>query len=97
MGAAGGTRVRETPEAQVAEMIKKEELDGGHTAKVIEEAKAWVKKNLKHPLMPQVLLLQEQSGGGEVRGQATRVCIRMKKLATNYPDVLELYPARFGA
>ena len=76
-----------TPEAQVALMIK--ELEGDETKKLIEDAKAWVKKNPKNPLMPQVLLLE---GDAEVkRGNKYKSLYSYEELLSNYPTS-ELYP-----
>jgi outer membrane protein assembly factor BamD (BamD/ComL family) len=63
-------------------MIK--DLRDGYTATVIDNAKAWVKDNPKHPLMPQVLLLH---GDAEV--------LRGNKYGALYPyeDLLNNYPA----
>ncbi|HVT82412.1 MAG TPA: outer membrane protein assembly factor BamD [Phycisphaerae bacterium] len=70
-----------TPEAQVAQMIR--DLQGGQTATVIDRAKKWIKANPRHPLVPQVLLVQ---GDAEV--------MRGNKYAALYPyeDLLNGFP-----
>ncbi|HEY4330437.1 MAG TPA: outer membrane protein assembly factor BamD [Phycisphaerae bacterium] len=73
-----------TPEAQVAKMIRDLRDNGGAASNnVIKDAKAWIKVNPRHPLMPQVLLLQ---GDAEV--------LRGNKYAALYPyeDLLNNYP-----
>jgi outer membrane assembly lipoprotein YfiO len=70
-----------TPEGQVAEMIR--ELDAGETKTLIKNAKAWEKANKKHPLMPQVLLLQ---GDAEVaRGNKYKSLYSYEEMLLNYP------------
>ncbi len=70
-----------TPEEQVAWMIK--DLRNGLTATVIDHAKKWAKANPRHPLLPQVLLLQ---GDAEV--------LRGNKYAAlySYEDLLNGFP-----
>jgi len=75
-----------TPDAQVAQMVK--DLAAGNTKKLIKDAKVWIKKNPKHPLMPQVLLLQ---GDAEVfRGNRYEALYSYEELVVNYPTS-ELY------
>jgi len=75
-----------TPDAQVALMVK--ELAEGNMKKVVEDCKVWVKRNSKHPLMPQVLLLQ---GDAEVfRGNRYEALYSYEELVVNYPSS-ELY------
>ena len=70
-----------TPEAQVAGMI--EDLHSGRTKDVIKNAKAWIKANKTHPLVPQVLLLQ---GDAEVaRGNKYRALYSYEDILNNYP------------
>src|SRR5262249_51041435 len=70
-----------TPEAQVAQMIK--DLKAGEAGTVIKEAKDWIKRNPRHPLMPQVLLLQ---GDAEVlRGNKYAALFPYEDLLNNYP------------
>jgi tetratricopeptide (TPR) repeat protein len=77
----------DTPDALVAQMIK--DLDLGRTGKVIDDAKKWIKKNQKHPLMPQVLLIQ---GDAEVaRGNRYTALYSYEELLNNYPTS-ELFP-----
>ena len=70
-----------TLEGQVAQMIR--DLRSGYTAQVISQAKKWIKANPRHPLLPQVLLLQ---GDAEV--------LRGNKYAALYPyeDLLNGFP-----
>jgi outer membrane protein assembly factor BamD (BamD/ComL family) len=70
-----------TPEAQVAKMIK--DLNDGLTAQVIKDVKEWIKRNGKHPLVPQALLLQ---GDAEVlRGNKYSALYPYEDLLNNYP------------
>jgi outer membrane protein assembly factor BamD (BamD/ComL family) len=76
----------DTPDAIVATMIQ--ELNDGNTKKVISDAKKWIKANRKHPLTPQVLLLE---GDAEtVRGNKYRSLYSYEDLLTNFPTS-ELY------
>src|SRR4051812_18164322 len=70
-----------TPEGQVAQMIS--DLRNKQSKTVVDNAKEWIKHNQKHPLMPQVLLLQ---GDAEI--------LRGNKYASLYPyeDLLNNYP-----
>ncbi len=77
-----------TPDGQVAEMIKK--LEEGHTKEMIEDAKAFIKNNKLHPLMPQVLLLR---GDAEVaRGNRYKALYSYEEMLLNYPTS-DLYTA----
>jgi len=70
-----------TPDAQVAQMVK--DLAEGNTKKLLADAKVWIKANEKHPLMPQVLLLQ---GDAEVlRGNRYEALYSYEVLINNYP------------
>src|ERR1035437_4860871 len=78
---------KDTPDALVAQMVK--DLEAARTGDVINEAKNWIKKNKKHPLMPQVLLLQ---GDAEVaRGNKYKALYSYEDLLNNFPTS-ELYP-----
>lgn len=70
-----------TPEGQVAQMIR--DLRANQTKSVIEQAKKWIKAYPRHPLVPQVLLMQ---GDAEV--------LRGNKYGALYPyeDLLNGFP-----
>ncbi len=71
---------KDTPDAQVAQMIA--DLDAKKHKQVVDTAKKWIKANTKHPLMPQVLLLQ---GDAEVgRGNKYRALYSYEDLLNNY-------------
>jgi outer membrane assembly lipoprotein YfiO len=72
----------DTPEAQVAKMIQ--DLRIGLAAPVIKDAQDWVKRNPRHPLVPQALLLW---GDAEVlRGNKYAALYPYEDLLNNYPD-----------
>lgn len=75
-----------TPDGQVAQMMR--DLEAGETKRVIKNAKAWLKVNKTHPLVPQVLLLR---GDAEVlRGTRYRALFSYEDLLNNFPSS-ELY------
>ncbi len=77
----------DTPDGQVAQMI--EDLANNETKKLISDARKWIKANKKHPLMPQVMLLQ---GDAEVaRGNKYKALYSYEDILNNYPTS-ELFP-----
>jgi len=71
----------DTPEGQVAQMIQ--DLDANRTKDLIYNAKKWLKANKKHPLVPEVLVLQ---GDAEVRrGNKYKALFPYEDMLNNFP------------
>lgn len=78
-----------TPEGQIAAMIADLEA-GRNIAKVSERAKAWLKANPTHPLVPQAFLLRADSR--VQRGKYYDALFPLEDLLNNYPTS-DLYNA----